>query len=79
MSKDEAEMNLDAVNGGDTLLTVHRIASGLFRSGTFDKATMYAAFFAVFMVNVIVVIYIVYVVKDPSNFSNKKAQDIKKE
>ena len=40
MSKDEAEMNLDAVNGGDTLLTVHRIASGLFRSGTFDKATM---------------------------------------
>ncbi len=30
----------DAVNGGDTLLTVHRIASGLFDAGAFDKTTM---------------------------------------
>jgi len=38
--KDETEMEIDAMNGGDTLLTVHRIASGLFKSGAFDKATM---------------------------------------
>ncbi len=40
VEKIQSESNVDAVNGGDTLLTVHRIASGLFRSGTFDKATM---------------------------------------
>jgi putative transcriptional regulator len=34
------EIEVDAVNGGDTLLTVHRIASRLFQSGAFDKATM---------------------------------------
>jgi putative transcriptional regulator len=34
------DAEIDAVNGGDTLLTVHRIASRLFQSGAFDKATM---------------------------------------
>ena len=37
---DDKEIDVDAVNGGDTLLTVHRIASRLFQSGAFDKATM---------------------------------------
>ncbi|HSI72778.1 MAG TPA: DNA-binding transcriptional regulator [Fimbriimonas sp.] len=34
------EIGPDAVNGGDTLLTVHRSASRLYNSGAFDKATM---------------------------------------
>lgn len=30
----------DAVNGGDTLLTVHRIVARLYQSGAIDKATL---------------------------------------
>jgi putative transcriptional regulator len=37
---DKGETEVDAVNEGDTLLTVHRIGSRLFQSGAFDKATM---------------------------------------
>ena len=37
-----------------------------------DKATTYAAFFAVFLVNILVVIYIVSVVRDPQNFNKPK-------
>jgi putative transcriptional regulator len=36
----EAEEGGDAMNGGDTLLTVHQIAAGLFKAGALDKATM---------------------------------------
>ena len=41
-----------------------------------DKATMYAAFFAVFLVNILVVIYIILVIKDPQNFNKPKKDEI---
>lgn len=34
------EERQDAVNGGDTLLTVHRLAAGLAQAGALDMATM---------------------------------------
>jgi putative transcriptional regulator len=37
---DAWEQEVDAVNGGDTLLTVHRIATRLLQSRAFDTATM---------------------------------------
>jgi putative transcriptional regulator len=40
-STDEAVDDGDeSMNGGDTRLTVHRLAAGLFQSGALDKATM---------------------------------------
>jgi len=37
---EETASEIDAVNGGDTRLTVHRLASQLFSAGAFDLATM---------------------------------------
>jgi len=36
----KVELDAEAMNGGNTLLTVHQIAAGLFGAGVFDKATM---------------------------------------
>jgi putative transcriptional regulator len=38
--KNQADFDVDAVNGGDTLLTVHRLASRFVQSGVLDMATM---------------------------------------
>jgi len=38
--RSEDELHVEAMNGGNTLLTVHQIATGLFSAGALDKATM---------------------------------------
>ena len=38
--RSEDEQHIESMNGGNTLLTVHQIAAGLFSAGALDKATM---------------------------------------